>query len=188
MTHAEADVKGGCIRTFSGRYISLLAPQQEDIVLVDIAHGLAGTFRFVCQSPRRYSVAQHTVVVSYLVARGFELEGLFHDSPEAYLGDVSGPLKHLDEMAPYRRLEDKVMYPAIARKFGLPPQVGPEVHYADKLAYRLECHELFNERLESRLDLEAYLQYKHLLTPLGPQMAKDQWLDRYHMLIERTQG
>ncbi len=188
MNHHEGDYKEGCIRTLSGKYISLTAPKQEDIVLVDVAHGLAGVNRYCSQSPQRYNDAQHSVLVSHLVAEGFELEGLFHDAPEAYIGDVSGPLKHMDGMKFYRDLEDNVWYPAIAKKFGLLPQVGPEVKYADQLAYRLECAMLFDETLADRLDLEEFLKCKYLLEPWPAQLAEEEFLDRYWQLQERKLG
>ncbi len=182
MNHSD-----GRIRTVSGRYISLTAPAQEDIVLVDIAHGLAGVNRYVSQSAERYNVAQHSVLVSHLVPEGFELDGLFHDSTEAYLGDVSSPLKHLDGMKFYRDLEDHIWYPALAKKFGLLPEVPPEVKVCDIIAYRLECIHLWNERADD-LDFKLYLQYKHLLEPWSPELAEEEFLDRYWQLQERKLG
>lgn len=88
------------IETASGRYVDLLAPQPETIVLDDIAHGLAHTCRFAGQTSRFYSVAEHAVHVSHLLRSGLDrpdlaLAGLHHDDAEAYLGDVTRPLKAL---------------------------------------------------------------------------------------------
>lgn len=51
----------------------------------------------------QYSVAQHSCHVSDNMPDELKLDGLLHDATEAYLGDVSAPLKaHLPE---YARLE-----------------------------------------------------------------------------------
>ncbi len=51
-----------------------------------------------------YSVAQHCCLVSDMAPNHLKLDALLHDAPEAYLGDVTGPLKQL--IKGYRELED----------------------------------------------------------------------------------
>lgn len=52
-----------------------------------------------------YSVAQHCVLTSRAIFdQHFALDALLHDAPEAYIGDVSAPLKH--HLPEYRKLED----------------------------------------------------------------------------------
>jgi hypothetical protein len=52
----------------------------------------------------RYSVAQHCVHVCDNMPAGLKLDGLLHDAPEAYIGDVSAPLKAL--LPSYQHLEN----------------------------------------------------------------------------------
>lgn len=53
----------------------------------------------------QYSVAQHCVLVSQQLPRDLKLSGLLHDATEAYIGDVSAPLKRHIASA-YKPLEN----------------------------------------------------------------------------------
>jgi uncharacterized protein len=85
--------------TRSGRVIDLSDPRPTDIVLEDVAGGLAQVCRFAAQCKEFYSVAQHSVLVSHLVVTNghpeLELAALHHDSHEAYVGDLATSIKKL---------------------------------------------------------------------------------------------
>lgn len=83
------------IRTHSGHTfeMSLLADNTRRICLDDIATSLAKQCRFNGHVPGFYSVAEHSVIVSYLVPPELALLGLLHDAAEAYLGDIVSPVK-----------------------------------------------------------------------------------------------
>lgn len=111
------------IQTFSRRRFDLLNPNPDDILITDIARALSMQCRYVGHVDRFYSVAEHSVRIAREVRRrGGSLSeqrwGLLHDAAEAYLGDVSRPLKQLPAMQPYRDAE-KVLMAAIAKRFGL---------------------------------------------------------------------
>ncbi len=94
------------ILTRSGQIFNLLDPKSENVVIEDIAHALSNVCRFTGHTSRFYSVAEHSLYTSYLVPSKFALETLLHDASEAYLGDVSSPLKAL--LPEYRKLESEV--------------------------------------------------------------------------------
>jgi hypothetical protein len=177
MTITEASRRGGCIYTYSGRFLSLTAPQQEDIVLGDVAHHLALINRHTGATSEPISVAQHSVLVSYLVPETDALDGLHHDDPEFALTDVSSPLKRLPQLLGYRDLE-KVMHSAIARKFGLSDPLPAIVHVADFRAWQMECHRFFGEPLPVELE-GMFGRYGHLLEPWSWQLAEHEFLRRH---------
>ena len=93
-------------------YVDLLDPNPAEFRLVDVARGLSHLARFNGLTPRFYSVAEH----SLLCLRIAELDGvdepsvlravLMHDAAEAYLGDVTRPLKAL--LPDFRRIEERM--------------------------------------------------------------------------------
>ena len=87
--------------TCTGRRVHIAAPLPEEIDVEDIAHALSHTCRFAGHVPVYYSVAQHSVLVSELIeGRRAALWGLLHDASEAYLHDLTRPLKRAIEGTP----------------------------------------------------------------------------------------
>jgi hypothetical protein len=81
------------ILTYTGRRVSLVTPRPEDICLQDITHSLARIGRYTGHGDHFISVAQHCVHVSRICPPTLARQGLLHDAAEAYVGDVSSPLK-----------------------------------------------------------------------------------------------
>lgn len=124
-----------------GGYIDLLNPSPEDIRIIDIGIGLTNQCRFGGQlSVGFYSVAQHCVIVSRLVPPHLALEGLLHDAPEAYIGDVQAPLKRL--LPDYKKIE-KGLEKVIGLKYDLHFDY-PEVKLADQQAFVYEKRYILN--------------------------------------------
>lgn len=135
------------VETFSGLYVDTEFPAPETIRLEDIAHGLSQLCRYNGQCRTFYSIAEHAVMVSRrLEALGMPLAwcmgGLHHDDAEAYLGDVTRPLKlHLGER--YTTLSDR-MDAAVAEALGLDERDFhlPQVKDADTWALFVEARHL----------------------------------------------
>lgn len=127
------------IMTASGEDFWFLNPAPETIKIGDIASALSKLCRYTGHCRHFYSVAQHSVIVSHLVPEELALEGLMHDASEAYLGDISSPLKRL---LPEYQVIEKSLESAIAAKFGLMfhPELGwpSPVGRADISALALE--------------------------------------------------
>lgn len=106
-------VNGTVIELRSGLFFDPLEPEESTFTIQDIAHGLANTCRFNGQCSEFYSVAQHSVLVSrWLEEQCFaphvRLQGLLHDASEAYIADVSRPVKHAPQFAAYRAVEARL--------------------------------------------------------------------------------
>ncbi|HCG7534071.1 TPA: hypothetical protein NJ418_004439 [Vibrio parahaemolyticus] len=69
----------------------------------------------------QYSVAQHCVLVSEQLPKELKLSGLLHDAPEAYIGDVSKPLKSL--LPEYQKIE-QFYHAEIDRQFNVTTEHG----------------------------------------------------------------
>ena len=81
------------VQTRHGLAFDLLDPRAEDVHPDDIAWALAGIPRFNAHTTRFYSVAEHCCHVSDSLPDEFKLAGLLHDAPEAYMGDMTQPMK-----------------------------------------------------------------------------------------------
>jgi 5'-deoxynucleotidase YfbR-like HD superfamily hydrolase len=123
------------IQTFTGRRFDLLDPQPDMIHVGDIAHALSLLCRFTGHTRRFWSVASHSVLVSTIVPPEDAFAGLMHDAPEAYIGDVSSPLKSL--LPEYKAIE-RGIWRAIADKFGIREKLPRSVKDADLSALMTE--------------------------------------------------
>lgn len=133
-----------CMQTYSGKVVDLSRFSEDDIHIEDIAHALSQIVRFTGHITKPYTVAQHSVLVSTLCPKEHALWGLLHDASEAYLGDVSTPLKSL--LPQYREIEGRVQR-EIAGRFGLCWPMPPEVKEADRAALIAEKRALFSHQV-----------------------------------------
>lgn len=104
------------ILTNEGQYFEFEKPHEHKYKLKEIAHALSHICRYTGHCKWFYPVSQHAVVVSYMVPPWDALEALHHDDSEAYLGDVSSPLKQ--HLPAYKEMEHAVEA-AIAEQLGL---------------------------------------------------------------------
>ncbi len=134
----EEQEKRGRIRTYLGKLVDPLNMRAEDIDIRDIAHHLSNICRYTGAVPTHYSVAQHSVLVSqYFSDHTERLAGLLHDASEAYMNDLSSPMKHAPEFAFYRERE-KELEKTIFSAFGLDPALMKKVKPVDDLVYQRE--------------------------------------------------
>lgn len=86
------------IRTYSGRSVSLATPSAADIDIRDIACSLSRINRFSGATRLPINVADHSLNVARLLSMrkappATQMLGLLHDAHEAYLGDITAPVR-----------------------------------------------------------------------------------------------
>lgn len=129
------------IQTYTGLKFFPTDPDANAFDVRDIARALSMQCRYVGHVDRFYSVAEHSVRISREAEKRMMLEhghaegsetvrrvaqwGLIHDASEAYLGDVSRPLKVQECMRGYREAEARLME-ALRRWLDL-PQGEPQI-------------------------------------------------------------
>lgn len=122
------------ILTYTNTSFYPLDPQMDEVKIEDIAHALSQMCRANGHFKTFYSVAQHSINCAIEArTRGLsnriQLACLIHDASEAYISDITRPVKcYLEE---YRKIEYKLQQ-VIYSKFGLADQTEEEVrHVAD---------------------------------------------------------
>ncbi len=160
----------------SGSYFDLLAPGACEIEISDIEHALSNICRFTGHSREFYSVAQHSVLVSLAVPREHAFAALMHDAAEAFVTDVSAPLKAL--LPDYKRLEKQVQAAVFAR-FGLPPGLPYCVKRADLVLLRTEQRDLMGAGADEWSVTRGIEPLPDRIVPLPPYRAKGVFLARF---------
>lgn len=96
----------GIITLNSGTEFDLMNPEQDKIFIGDIAWGLSKQIRYNGHIPYDYTVARHSVILSYYVPEEYAMEALLHDAGEAYVGDMVTPLKAVCPQ--FEEIEDRI--------------------------------------------------------------------------------
>lgn len=171
--------KGPTILLQSGAYFDLLDPWNSKFTIEDIAHGLSNTCRYAGQCRGFYSVAEHSWHTSHIVPGPWKLAALMHDAAEAFIGDVTRPLKSL--LPDYKRIERGVE-DAIAARFGIFGMDAPEVKQADLAMLAAEQAEIMPAHADGWAVLGGVIPAPVNLRMWRPEVAEEAFLDRYHQL------
>lgn len=134
------------IQLYDGTRWDLSDPDYQLLKIEHIAHGLARINRFSghTMGGPGYSVAQHSVLVSWLVPDELRLPALLHDAHECLtgLGDISRPAKELMPLWVRWYLDDQEhkMDAAIAKSIGFDVNLfyRSEIKQADMQALAIE--------------------------------------------------
>jgi len=169
---------GPTIMLRSGAWFDFCAPADSEFTIDDIAHGLANICRYSGQCSRFYSVAEHSILVSE-TAKGFEYEALLHDAAEAFLGDITRPLKQM--LPEYKRIETEVEE-AILDRFGIDGPIPPQVKQADLRVLAAEQRQIMPEGTDGWVRGQKVEPAPVVVRHLPPADAKTLFLERFDVL------
>ena len=99
------------ITTYRKKHFDPVNPDVNDIDIVDVAHALSMLCRANGHFTSFYSVAQHSLNCMFEAKeRGYskrvQLGCLLHDASEAYLSDITRPMKA--QLSQYLKIEEKL--------------------------------------------------------------------------------
>jgi hypothetical protein len=163
------------IRLLSGALFDYNAPRASEVLISDIAASLSKVCRFAGHIHQFYSVAQHAVNTSLIVAPEYAFTALMHDTAEAFTNDLPTPLKFAVPI--FKELEVRIES-AMAERYPLPDAV--------KLA---DLQMLSLEKVHLKRDLSAWsvldgIETKSVsalvdLSPMPPTEAEAVFLARF---------
>lgn len=144
------------ILTYSKMSFNPLNPDSDSILIKDIAHALSLMTRANGHFHEFYSVAQHCIFCcEEALARGYSnkvaLACLLHDASEAYLADITRPVKK--NLLNYLDIEE-VLQTAIYSKFigqALSAEEHVQIHSVDNSLLFSE----FIHYMDEKLDMDA---------------------------------
>jgi hypothetical protein len=180
--------------TYTGKRFYFNNPQPEMICLQDIAHALSQQCRFGGHSKHFYSVAEHSVLVSYYVPTPYAADALLHDAAEAYCGDARTPFKKLlavktisavdacPVLMSYTMFERQVLE-MIFEKYGLFWPLNPVIERADNELFIAEYLNLISGDLPEHLSGVPPLKLVgQTISCHLPSVAKQKFLARAEAL------
>jgi hypothetical protein len=170
------------IQTYTGGKFFPLDPDPAGIKIEDIAHALSNQCRFTGHVREFYSIAQHCVLVSRHCDPTDALWGLLHDASEAYICDLSRPVKYHPQLSAYKDVE-RELQAAVAKRFGLSLPEPTSVKLADKRLLFTERRDLMTFMADAGwgMGLEAE-PLAEKIEPWLPREAEYQYLMRYEEL------
>lgn len=169
------------IQTYTGRKFVPLNPRPRDVDIIDIAHALSLQCRFLGHVKTFYSVAEHSVRVSWLfepMTRLVQLAGLLHDAAETYLADVSSPVK---QTMPEYQIAEELVLDAVGFKFGIDFHANQDlIKWADLTLLSTELRDLLGPPPEPWSDMPPPLP--ETIVPWSSVEAEARFLARFYEL------
>lgn len=174
---------GDGIRLLSGCMFDYGDPASSEVGIGDIAAALSKVCRFAGHIHQFYSVAQHALNTSRIVAPEHAFDALMHDTAEAFTNDLPTPLKFAVPI--FKELEVRIES-AMAVRFGFSYPLSEAVRVAD--SQMLSIEKLHLKRDYSDWDCLKGVETAHVehlvdLSPMTPEQAESAFLSRYHELV-----
>lgn len=175
------------ITTFTGKHFTPLAPMEKDIDIRDIAHALSMMIRAGGHYKEFYSVAQHSLHCAYEAMERrmnprLVLMCLLHDSAEAYIADVTSPVKR--NMPEYKAAELRILNEVYKKYLGILPD-EKEIEFVKTIDNALLYHEFLYHMNEKLFDEAPYLNSEPDFSPVPFKDAEEEFLEVFEGLIRQ---
>ena len=167
------------IKTYSGNLFDPTEPIMEEINIIDIAHALSLVCRGNGHVKHFYSVAQHSISC-YMEAKArnyskkVQLACLLHDGSEAYLSDITRPVK--PKLPQYLVMEDNLQN-MIWDKFLKEPLTDNDI----KQVFEID-DDILSYELKNLMNLNLTDNYKNLcvkpdLSFVNPELIEEKFMN-----------
>ncbi|MEE0776094.1 MAG: phosphohydrolase [Bacillota bacterium] len=172
------------IRTYTNVVMYPLNPRKEDFRISDIAHALSLMTRANGHFTTFYSVAQHCLNCSYEAeARGYsrrmQLALLLHDASEAYLSDLTRPVKA--GITQYREIENH-LNDILFEAFGIFNFEKEEKKMLREIDDDMMYYEFENLHISGGFHKEYHLRKEHPLAFRDMAEVEDEYIRRFQAL------
>lgn len=167
------------IETYTAKRFDFANLDANDISILDIAHALSNICRFTGHCRDFYSVAEHCVIMSKMghwTSDVQKFEALMHDAHEAYIGDMSAPLKYV---SPEFKAFEKRVETVVRRRFGLPEQLSPEIKNADIRMLAMEAKDVMHGNWRAWESINGVIPAQAFPDFLTPKDARIKFLTRF---------
>ena len=174
------------MQLINGNLVNLSKLEEFEWGIVELVHAISNLARYNGHTRSFYSVAQHSVLVSYVVPPEKALAGLCHDLSEAIVGDIISPIKR--HMGSFVELEAAVVRQICSRIGHFTPEdlIDPEVMFADSCICLNEKRDLMNAP-QQWPSFEGKMPYDiPTIEPMCPEEAFDYFMARYCELTGET--
>lgn len=176
--------KDDFILTYTKKQFWPTKAKEEDVDIIDVAHALSMLCRANGHSTHFYSVGQHSVYCGLEaknrgLSKRIQLACLLHDASEAYISDITRPVKRL--LSEYLVIEEKLQN-TIFKKYKLHDLTDEENAMVKEID-----DALLNYELKNLLGVENYndlkLEKEYDLSFILMEDTKKQFLNLYNEII-----
>lgn len=174
------------IITYLKIHFTPMDPKGKDIYIEDIAHALSLMTRANGHFPEFYSVAQHSIhcaeeALAQEKSSREALACLLHDGSEAYLSDITRPVK---KVLPQYQVVEAQLQNAIYRKFIPGSLTGEELKTVKEIDDALLYYEFYHYMDEKLAEEAPGLISSPVFETRGFREVEQEFLQLFHKLMQ----
>lgn len=173
------------MQTGSNQQLDFAAEEWIVLPIELIARALSNICRYNGHCSRYYSVAEHSILMSYMVPEELALATLLHDASEAYVGDMPTGLKRAMGIS-FKSFEHKATL-AVSRGYGIPMEQleSPVIKQFDRRILGDEAQQLLPPHRFWDKFVTEYEPTGVTIEAWPPDVANAKFLERFEELRGR---